>query len=64
MDYTEVNPDEFAALDGVDDWTVGGPEIHAPRTKVVSQRYPASGTANAKLRNSFSFTMTCIARAG
>ncbi len=26
------------------------PEIHATRTKVVSQRYPASGTANAKVR--------------
>ena len=27
MEYTEVTPDEFAALDGVDDWTVVGPEI-------------------------------------
>jgi 4a-hydroxytetrahydrobiopterin dehydratase len=29
MEYTEVDPDEFAALDGVDDWTVVGTEIHA-----------------------------------
>ncbi len=29
MEYTEVTPDEFAALDGVDDWTVVGTEIHA-----------------------------------
>jgi len=28
MEYTEVTPDEFAALDGVDDWTVVGTEIH------------------------------------
>ena len=27
MEYTEVTPDEFAALDGVDDWTVVGTEI-------------------------------------
>ena len=29
MEYTEVDPDEFAALDDVDDWTVVGTEIHA-----------------------------------
>lgn len=28
MEYTEITPDEFAALDGVDDWTVVGAEIH------------------------------------
>ena len=27
MEYIEVTPDEFAALDGVDDWTVVGTEI-------------------------------------
>jgi 4a-hydroxytetrahydrobiopterin dehydratase len=29
MEYTRVDPDEFAALGGVDDWTVVGTEIHA-----------------------------------
>ncbi len=29
MEYTEVTPDEFAALAGVDDWMVVGTEIHA-----------------------------------
>jgi len=29
MEYTEVTPDEFAATEGVDDWTVVGTEIHA-----------------------------------
>ncbi len=29
MEYTEVDPDEFAALESVDDWTVVGTEIHA-----------------------------------
>lgn len=29
MEYTEILPDEFAALGGVDDWTVVGTEIHA-----------------------------------
>lgn len=28
MEYTEVTPDEFAALNGLDDWTVVGTEIH------------------------------------
>jgi len=29
MEYTEVMPDEFAELDGLDDWTVVDQEIHA-----------------------------------
>jgi 4a-hydroxytetrahydrobiopterin dehydratase len=29
MEYTAVTPEEFATLDGVDDWSVVGTEIHA-----------------------------------
>ena len=29
MEYTQITPDEFTALDGLDDWTVVGNEIHA-----------------------------------
>jgi 4a-hydroxytetrahydrobiopterin dehydratase len=29
MEYTEVTPAEFVAVDGLDDWTVVGNEIHA-----------------------------------
>jgi len=29
VEYTQITPDEFTALDGLDDWTVVGNEIHA-----------------------------------